>query len=74
MPLKLGVHLRYMNTMSASIILHIRLMYMRKSTVLFSSVKFEELYAQVSLHSHHHCQDVLYSCIELDIVLKCRGA
>lgn len=54
MHLKLGVHLRYMNTMSASIILHIGLIYMRKSTLLFSSVKFEELYTQAGLHSHHH--------------------
>lgn len=74
MHLKLGVHLTYMNTMSPSIILHIELIYMRKSTMLFSSVKFEVLYAQASLHSHRHCQDVLYSYIELDIVLKCRGA
>jgi hypothetical protein len=42
--------------------------------MLFSSMKFEELYMQASLHSHCHCQDVLYSYIELDIVLKCRGA
>jgi len=74
MHLKLGVHLRYMNTVSPSIILHIGLMYVRKSTMLFSSVKFEELYAQASLHSHSHCQNVLHSYIELDIVLKCRGA
>ena len=54
MHLKLGVHLRYVNTMSPSVILHIGLIYMRKSIMLFSSVKFEELYAQASVHSHRH--------------------
>jgi len=74
MHLKLGVHLRYMNTMSPSIILHTGVIYVRKSTMLFSSVKFEEMYTQASIHSHRYCQDVLYSYIELEIVLKCRGA
>jgi hypothetical protein len=73
MHLKLGVHLRYMNTMPPSIILHIGLIYMMKSTMLFSFVKFE-LYTLASLHSHHRCQDVLYSYIELDILLKSKGA
>jgi len=54
MHLKLGVHLRYMITMSRSIILHIGLISMRKSTMLFSSVKFEELYTQPILYSHHN--------------------